>query len=155
MERGRAVLISAIVMALVGLSVVFAQGSGADILKDMMSDDQMTALQAIGKLRSDDIAGQKEILEKAKNNLIVLIGNKKKDYTIRLTAADTAAYFEVKKAIPVLKSAMASDQNPMIQLTFKNALDRLEGRISGEKYQGYGKTPSYMGTPSYYGTPGR
>lgn len=126
------------------------------IVKAMMSDEQMTALQAIGQIRSGDLQDHKDKFEAAKNNLVALIKNMRKDYVIRMTAADTAAYFELKQAIPVLKNSIKTENNFAIKMSFQNALDRLEGRISGEKYEevpAYTATPSYMGTPGYTATP--
>jgi hypothetical protein len=120
------------------------------ILRDMMSNDQMTAMAAFGKLRSSEFTGQKDKLEKAKSNFLTILRNPGKDYLIRLMAADSAAYFEVKAAVPVLKQGIKTEPNPAVKMSYQNALDRLEGRISGDKYV---EKPAYVGTPSYYGTP--
>lgn len=129
---------------------IYSQGGADDIIKGMMSPEQMTALQALGKLRNGELAGDKAKFEIAKNNLIILIRDVKRDYTVRLLAADTAAYFNFKKAIPPLRALIPGEMNPMLKMSFQNSLDRLEGRVKGDVYR---EKPSYSGTPRYHGTP--
>ncbi len=162
---------SVICMSLVGLLLITAAGNAqrnsgatsAGILADMMSDEQMTALQALGKVRDGELNKDKAAFETAKNNLIALFRNPKKDYTIRALAAEITAYHQVKKALPALKASLNSESNPMLRYAFQNSIDRLEGKVKGDVYverpvysgtpQYYG-TPGYGGTPGYYGTPG-
>ncbi len=139
------------------------------VLADMMSDEQMTALQALAKVRDGELNKDNAKYEAAKNNLIALVKNPKKDYTVRALAAEITAYHQVKKALPVLKAGVKTETNPMLKYAFQNSIDRLEGKVAGEVYSerpaysgtpqyygtpGYGGTPGYYGTPGYFGTPG-
>ena len=157
MKTGR--LVSILCLSFVGLLLINGAGNAqrnsgttsAGILADMMSDDQMTALQALGKVRDGELNKDKAAFETAKNNLIALFRNPKKDYTIRALAAEITAYHQVKKALPALKASLKTESNPMLRYAFQNSIDRLEGKVSGDVYV---ERPAYSGTPQYYGTPG-
>ncbi len=152
-------LTTLICVSLAGLLLVAgalnAQGKSdvapGQLLADMMSDEQMTALQALAKVRDGELNKDKAKYETAKNNLIALIKNPKKDYTIRALAAEVTAYHQVKTALPTLKATVKTETNPMLKYAFQNSIDRLEGKVSGEVYS---ERPAYSGTPQYYGTPG-
>ncbi len=150
---------SVLCLSLVGL-LLFAGALNAQsrpdakadqLLADMMSDDQMTALQALAKVRDGELNKDKARYETAKNNLIAYIKNPRKDYTVRALAAEITAYHQVKKALPVLKASVKSETNPILKYAFQNSIDRIEGKVSGEVYS---ERPAYSGTPQYYGTPG-
>lgn len=157
MKNGKTLFVMCISLA--GLLLVAGAGnaqhdsgsSSAGILADMMSDEQMTALQALGKLRDGELNKDKAAFEKAVKNLITLFSNPRKDITIRTMAAEITAYHQVRKALPALKASLKAETNPMLKHVFQNSIDRLEGKIRGEVYV---ERPAYHGTPQYYGTPG-